>query len=138
VGSRCLTGVVVLLAALSALVAAVRPAGAEDFFNLVKSCSVRTDDKACQEAKVFVNQEKTILLACLPGDYVYKIYRKEKRVSAVRRPSVLVMGDKCRPIDGAAELPIEGHRLVEKPPALSFNDLGGRKVVLSLPPGAVR
>ena len=130
---------IVLLAAL--VVPADRAPLAADpsaVLTLVPGTSIEINGQPSAEAKLFTNPEKTVLLACPPGDYVYRIYRKDKKVVALRRPTVMVMGEKCRPMEGAVEQPITGHLYAETPAGVSFNDHAGRKIAVTLPAGTLR
>ncbi len=105
---------------------------------MVPGSSIAINGQPAPEAKLFTNQEKTVLLACPPGNLVYRIYRKEKNVVALRRPTIMVTGDKCRPMDGAVEQPVSGHVYEESEKGITFTDKEGRKVSVSLPKGTLR
>ena len=60
----------------------------------------------------------------------------KKKVVAVKRSSVLVKPDKCRPIEGAVEQPIEGHLYQETATGFSFNALTEKKITVALPASA--
>jgi len=130
---RLAAGAVLLALALPGPSAAQGPS----FFSSIEA-AVSLDAKAAPEAKVFANAERTVFLVCPPGEYVYKVHRKERRVLALRRPSVLVKPDRCRPMEGAAEQHLEGHLFAETKAGFSFNDLAGRKVSVEFPPGTLR
>lgn len=133
---KSLLGIVVAASLLltASMVMGAEPAG---YFSAVKG-RVLVDGKAAGEGRVFANAEKTRFLVCIPGDYVYKVDREGRKVSALRRSSVMVKPDKCRPVEGAREQPIEGHLYVETKAGFSFNDLAGHKVSVELPPGTLR
>ncbi len=133
-----LVGIVVLTAALSILLPSPAPAEDPSFMKQVPSCRMTLDGKACKEARVFSNPEKTVFVACPTGDFVYKVDRKGKKVFALRRPLALIMGDKCRLVEGAHEQPVEGARYREDKAGFAFNDLSGRKLAVALPEGAMR
>lgn len=131
---------IAIVAVAASLLFTATTAPAEDpsgYFAPVKG-QVLIDGKAEPEARVFSNAEKTQILVCAPGDYVYKVDRKAKKVLALRRPAVMVKPDKCRPMEGAKEQPIEGHRYAETGNGFSFNDLAGHKVGVELPAGSLR
>lgn len=113
------------------------PSGASEF-SVVKPSVVQVDGQDQNDAKLFTNPEKKIYYVCIQGDSnLYEVDRNEKKVVAVKRSSVLVKPDKCRPIEGAVEQPIEGHLYQETSTGFSFNALSGKKISVALP-SAVR
>ena len=128
------TGIGTLLV-LACLAFGFSVAAAEEFA-AVKPSVVQVDGQDQNDAKLFANSEKKVYIVCLPGEgNLYQVVRKEKKVVAVKRSSVLVKPEKCRPMEGAIEQPIEGHLYEETGTGFSFNSLGGKKVSVTLPQG---
>lgn len=127
-----------LLTALGILAARTVAADPSPLLNIVGGSSIRIEGKPSADAKIYANTEKTVIVACVPGEYVYKVYRKEKRVSALKRSTVLVTRLQCRPVEGAVEHPMAGHQFAEIASTVSFNDLAGDKIVLAFPGGTLR
>lgn len=113
---------------------AAEPAG----FLLRLEAKVLLDGKVAEEGRVFTDAARSRFFVCVPGDYVYQVLRRERKVVALRRSSVMVKQERCRPLEGAPEQPIEGHLFAETQTGFSFNDLAGRKVAVALPPGTLR
>jgi hypothetical protein len=110
--------------------------GAAAEFAVVKPSVVQIDGQDQNDAKLFTNPEKKIYYVCIQGDSnLYEVDRNQKKVVAVKRSSVLVKPDKCRPIEGAVEQPIEGHLYQDTGTGFSFNSLTGKKVNVALPAG---
>lgn len=121
-----------MLAALGGLFS---PVLAEDF-KIVKPTVIQVDGQDQNEAKLFSNAEKKLFYVCIQGDSnVYEVDRQEKRVRALGRSSVLVKPDKCRPMEGAKEQPMEGHLYQETATGFAFNALSGKKIDVALPQG---
>lgn len=103
-------------------------------FPVVGGSTVKMDGQEIADARAYADTDRTFYYVTVPGDKnVYRVNRKGKTVSALRRSSVLVKADKCRPIEGAEELPISGHLYQESAQGFSFNTLGGKTVSVSLP-----
>jgi hypothetical protein len=128
------TAAVILLLGFLCCIAPVALAGD---FPIVKPSVVQVDGRDQNDAKLFTNAEKKVYIVCLQGDAnLYQVDRKDKKVCALKRSSVMVKADKCRPIDGAAEQPIEGHLYKDTDTGFSFNSLDGKKISVALPAGS--
>ncbi|HEY3490225.1 MAG TPA: hypothetical protein VGK27_08915 [Candidatus Deferrimicrobiaceae bacterium] len=105
-------------------------------FTVVKPSVVQVDGQDQADAKLFTNPEKKIYYVCIQGDSnLYEVDRKDKKVVAVKRSSVLVKPEKCRPIEGAVEQPIEGHLYKDTATGFTFNALTGKKITVAIPQG---
>ena len=112
------------------------PASDAAEFPVVKPSIVQVDGQDQNDAKLFTNPEKKIYYVCIAGDSnLYEVNRTEKKVVAVKRSSVLVKPEKCRPMEGAVEQPIEGHLYQETATGFTFNALSGKKIAVALPAG---
>lgn len=131
---RTVIGTLLALAGLGALL--FSPALANEF-GIVKPTVVQVDGQDQNEAKIFADSEKKVYYVCIQGDSnVYEVDRKEKKVCALKRSSVLVKPEKCRPIEGVKEQPIEGHLYQDTDTGFAFNALTGKKVTVALPQGS--
>ncbi len=112
------------------------PAAVAGEFAIVKPSVVQIDGQDQNDARLFTNPEKKVYYVCIQGDAnLYEVDRKEKKVSAVKRSSVLVKAEKCRPIEGAVQQPIEGHLYKDTDNGFTFNALTGKKITVVLPSG---
>jgi hypothetical protein len=112
------------------------PVSAADEFAIVKPSIIQVDGQDQNEAKLFTNAEKKVFYVCIQGDAnLYEVDRQGKKVCALKRSSVMVMPEKCRPIDGAAVRPIEGHLYKDTDTGFNFNALSGKKITVNLPAG---
>ncbi len=129
---RAATAIILVLGCLGCLFSA---ALAGDFA-IVKPSVVQIDGQDQNDAKLFSNPEKKVYFVCLQGDAnLYEVDRKEKKVVALKRSSVMVKAEKCRPIEGAVEQPIEGHLYKDTDTGFTFNALSGKKITVALPAG---
>lgn len=124
-----------VLALLLALLAALAPSparGAEEYGAV--PVVVKVEGGQLPEARVFANAEKTLFLVLVPGDkYLYKVDRPGKAVWSLPRASALVKGNRCRPVDGASAMLLQGGLFEEVPGGFTFNALSGKKVGVLLP-----
>ncbi len=108
-------------------------------YNIVKGASVSLDGKSLADAHVFLREDKLFFLVCVATDAnTYKVDRKGKKVSTLKRSSVMVKADKCRTIEGSKEMPMKGHLYAETATGFTFNDLAGHKVGVTIPEGMKR
>lgn len=98
----------------------------------------KVDSAESTEARLYASDGATSYIVIVPGEpFIYRVSRSEKKVFALKRSTVMVKPDQCRPMEGGKQEPLMDPVLVDSPAGISFKTNAGKNISVTLP-GALR